>query len=630
MLSHANVMIRQIHKLLIPAAIMVVCLILLRDRLDGFETAQLATQWAAIPAQNWMAAALLTGLSFWAIGRYDVVAHRHIGSAIPDPLAARSGMAAIALSQTLGLGLFTGSFARWRLLPSLGLGQAAALTGFVTATFLGAMAVITSLVCLLLPAPAQTTLPALAALAATLGALLMLLRKPSLRIFGKQIRMPTVLALGATTVWAFVDLLTAGAALYMLMPAGAVPEFAVFFPIFLLAFGAALMLGTPGGVGPFELTLLALLHNNSVEPSVITGVVAFRLIYYALPAVLGLACLLLPARKPAPPSVMRDDRAAPLPRAECGVIRQNGGRVHSYGRIHAAVWPTAQARITLFDPSLPPPPAFFERFRQNARQANKFAAIYKCEARIAVAARRAGWSCLLLAQDAILNPDRFTLASSRHRQLRRKIRQAEKAGITVRPARPADMVALARIDACWQARHGMARGGTMGRFSTDYLAQQKVWVAELANAPVAFASFHTGRVEWALDLMRHTDEAPQGTMHKLVCAAIDAARDTGVPHLSLSAVPVCPRADLGWVQRLYAPVMRRGNAAGLRQFKAAFAPEWKPLYAAAPNAAELALALADIAREIHDPAPLPQEQPEISNTPHIYHDDYVIASRTQG
>lgn len=625
-MSLASTMMRQVYKLLIPAAIMVACLILLRDRLDGFDSGTLAAQWAAIPVQNWVAALILTALSFWAIGRYDIVAHRHIGSGISDHHAARSGMAAIGLSQTLGLGLLTGSFARWRLLPSLSLGQAAALTGFVTATFLGAMAVITSAVCLLLPAPAQSTLPAIAVLASALGAIVMLLRKPTLRLFGKTVRMPSLLALGATTVWAFVDLLTAGAALYVLMPAGAVPEFAVFFPVFLLAFGTAIMLGTPGGVGPFELTLLALLHNGAVETSVITGVVAFRLLYYALPATLGLICLLLPARRPTPRAATMAQSSAPLPRAESGVIRQNGGFVRSYGRIQAAIWQTAQARVALFDPSLPPPPAFFAKLQRDAREANRLAVLYKCDGRSAAAARRAGWACLHLADDALIAPETFTLASSRHRQLRRKVRQAEKADISVRPAHPEDMPALAQVDLAWQQHHGAARGGTMGRFCPTYLSGQRVFVAEQGDRIVAFASFHTGRVEWALDLMRQTAAAPAGTMHKLVLYAIEAAAKEAIPQLSLSAVPVCPRADLPWMQRLYAPVLRRGNAAGLHQFKAAFAPSWQRLYVAAPSYTELTLALADIAHEVHDPAPLDGMTAETSKTIHNYDDDYEIAS----
>jgi len=45
------------------------------------------------------------------------------------------------------------------------------------------------------------------------------------------------------------------------------------------------------------------------------------------------------------------------------------------------------------------------------------------------------------------------------------------------------------------------------------------------------------------------------------------------------------------------------SAAGLRQFKSAFAPNWQTLYMAAPNRLQLCLAAYDIAREITKKSP---------------------------
>ncbi|MFI4861863.1 MAG: hypothetical protein ACIAXF_14415, partial [Phycisphaerales bacterium JB063] len=49
-----------------------------------------------------------TVISFWSLGRYDAIAHRHLGTDIRARSASRAGVCAIAFSQTVGFGLLTG------------------------------------------------------------------------------------------------------------------------------------------------------------------------------------------------------------------------------------------------------------------------------------------------------------------------------------------------------------------------------------------------------------------------------------------------------------------------------------------------------------------------------------------
>ncbi len=144
-----------------------------------------------------VAATLLSALSLWAVGRYDLVAHRHLQSGIDDKAASGSGIAAIALAQTLGFGLLTGALVRWRMLPGLDMSVALRLSGFVCLSFLGALAVLIAVACLFLPAPAVATLPALFVFLAVPAFLWLLVRHPVLQFGRMKLRLPTLTAAGA-------------------------------------------------------------------------------------------------------------------------------------------------------------------------------------------------------------------------------------------------------------------------------------------------------------------------------------------------------------------------------------------------------------------------------------------------
>ncbi|APE43275.1 hypothetical protein BOO69_07470 [Sulfitobacter alexandrii] len=568
------------------------------------------TPWRALPAglRNVGAPALALALacvavSFAALGRYDALFHRHLDTGLSPRHARFSGTVAIALSQTLGFGVLTGALVRQRLLPQLGVATALRLSACVAASFLLAWGWITALACLLLPAPAWTLPPALAAvtalpLCATLAAFG---PPPPLPRVARWLRaVPSLPAMGSILFWALVDLLAAALVLYLLLPQGTV-TLPGFVPVFLLAFGAGLLSGAPGGAGPFELTLLALLPDVP-KADLLAAVMGYRALYYALPALLGAVALV----RPLPRGTSRRTGAVPCgdTGAELGLLRQNGGHLAMLGGRPAALWPTPQALVVL-----PGGAAILHRkalmaLHREARARNRVPVLYKCSAREAARVRAAGWHVTRIAREALLDPQRFDLDRPGCRSLRRKLRQAAKAGVEVRPAARLPLARMAALDAEWQHRNGGARGGTMGRFCPDYVAGQRVFLALQGAELVGFATFHAGPRDMALDLMRLAARAPDGTMQALVTAAVTEARARGLTRLSLAAVPdiaALKRPLPAWLCRA---VLDRAGADGLTRFKSAFAPRWSPRYAAAPGGGVLLLALADIAREVHHPPPL--------------------------
>ncbi|UWR89847.1 phosphatidylglycerol lysyltransferase domain-containing protein [Phaeobacter inhibens] len=597
-------------RLLLPVAVMLGCLALLQAHVTLPDLAQLRSILGSLAGWQWAGALIATGVSFWALGRYDSVAHRHLGTGLDGPQARRAGIVAIAISQTLGFGLITGAFARWRMLKGLRPLRAAQLTGMVAITFLIALAGICGAALLLSPSPVSSPWLGTAILLGTCAMITVMVGVPVVRIGRMTLRWPSLTAIAALGFWAMIDVVAAGSALWLLLPAGVDLSLAVLLPAYFLALGVAILSSAPGGAGAFELALCAMLPTHATA-EIIAAILAFRLVYYLLPAVLAGLCLCWPAltrlalnaTNTAPraddPQVLSGSTMRPAshlphnrPIAEAAVIRQNGGHIHAFGLNQVALVDSPQASIALFGAVSGHLAEVLPGLRQHARLRNAVACLYKCTARDAAVCRRARWRVLRIAQEAVLHPVKFSESGSSRRQLRRKLRQAEKAEICVLPAAPElPIEQMAQIDSAWQAAHGGAKGTTMGRFQAEYLAKQQVFIAWHRERMVGFVSFHAIAHEWCLDLVRLLPEAPDGTGHALIRAAIAEAAALQVPRLSLAAVP-----DHRFAKRL---------DPGLRRFKTCFAPMWEDRYVAAPSILHLTLALGELLRLVHHPAPLP-------------------------
>ncbi len=588
----------RVLRLTFPFMVTILCLWVLQDRVALPSLGDLEALLREVPMINWAGALAATFVSFWALGRYDSVAHRHLATGLDGPRARKAGVAAIALSQTVGFGLVSGSYARWRLLPGLTPLQSVQLTTFVAMTFLAALAAVCGLACLSGAAgPAMQWIGALILLGVAAATLLSFVF-PEVPLGKRRFQLPSLTAMAALGVWTLIDVAAAGTALWLLLPGTLEISWPLLLSAYFLALGAAVISSAPGGVGPFELALVALLPMAGGE-ELMAGILAFRLVYYALPALLaGLAISLskvLEEEEEADTAPAAEGHKLPhdRPRSETAVIRQNGGDVIGCGTSRVAVLDSPQASIALFDPVAGCAAPALKPLQRRAKGRNAAACFYKCSARTTLKARTKGWQVLRIAEEAVLDPQNYSDDGSARRQLRRKLRQAEKKGLEVRPAAEhLPLEQMADVDAAWQGSHGRALGTTMGRFEPAYLMGQRVFLGWKDNKIIAFASFHESAGEWCLDLMRILPGAPDGTGHSLVRAAIEAARTEGITRLSLAAAPdhrLAPRIDKG-----------------LRRFKTCFAPHWEPLYMAAPNWWQMTVSAAELIRLVHRPPRLKQ------------------------
>lgn len=588
----------------VPLGLGALSIWILSGQIEDGAFAGLGRVMAQLSAWQWIGAVLATAASFAALGQYDVILHKHLRTDIPVRQARLSGAAAIAIGQTVGMGVISGALVRWRLLPGLSLVQATKLATGVAVTFLIGLSFALGLATLVSPPdllPGALPLPLLLLFLFCVSAIIVFLH-PRIHLRALTLRMPSLSALGAIAGLTLIDTVFAGVALWCLMPQTVGVPLAALVPVYMIALGAAILSGTPGGLGPFELVLVALLPQVP-DTELLCAIVAFRLVYYAVPAVLAGALLMRPLSDGMRPGTIRralheTDLAGPA-LAEAGLCRQSGAEVLALGTLRLPVIRPGQTLCMLFGPLTAPGAAgrrnALALLRDHARRESLIPLVYKADARLTATARRQGWRALHVADDMVLRPAGFTTEGSAFRQLRRKLRRAAQSGVSVTRGTTLPWGALREIDAAWQARQGAARGMTMGRFCPDYLSHQAVFVARVDGRVVGFASFHTGRRDWCLDLMRTADDAAEGTMHALITAAIAAAREAGIARLSLAALPPV-RGPVARLAGRFAP------ATGLAQFKASFAATRVPRYALAPGRVGLWLGLLDLWLAIRRPA----------------------------
>jgi len=512
------------------------------------------------------------------------------------------------VAQTVGFGPVVGAIVRRRLLPSLSMGQSFAISAGITLTFFLGLGLLTLGAAAFGPetgyrsearAAFVVLILAGAALNATSGPTILSLRRPG-RI--------TLLRLG---VWVSVDCMALCLVFWSLLPPTTRPDLLVLLPAFLLGLGVGLASGCPAGAGPFEAVMA--LHLPGLDThDLLAGLLAFRTLAYALPALCGGIWAMLG------PSVLRCESEAPLapvdsmserelralPWAEAQLVRQGDlGLVG--GQKGGAVWVSKRmsvSRLFLGQPldvcgRLTPARVSLAAACDLTRREALWPLFYKMGPRLAAAARAEGWAVRPVAREAVLEPTRFHTSGSAFAGLRRKLRAAEKAGLVVEQPSALPFADMEVVSDAWVRRRGGERRLSTGRWARDYVAGQRVALARDASGRlVAFVTFHVSAREWTLDLMRSEDEAPDGTLYLLIAAALGQAAAEGVPRLSLAAVPEETFGLAGPLAR-WACRLTQGSR-GLQQFKQSFHPRWERRYIAAPSRVRLALGAVELALAI--------------------------------
>ncbi|MBT2132176.1 phosphatidylglycerol lysyltransferase domain-containing protein [Aliiroseovarius lamellibrachiae] len=613
---------KMLARQILPLAFALGIVWLLWGKMDDLDVNHIKTSLKTVAPHQWLLAAFFSAISFWALGRYDRVVHRLIGSPTQSGAAQRAGVTAIALSQTVGMGVLSSALVRWRMLSEISLLQATRISMIVSVSFLTAWAVVAAGVVLLVPLnlPGSTWI-ACAVLAGATALVAFSVFRPN---FLSRFNLPSVKAMAAFVALAAIDTFAAGAALWAVMPENCVIGLVPLVAAYLIALGAGLLSGTPGGVGPFEVTLLALLPQLDQEP-VLAAILAFRAVYYAAPALIAAALTIRgPANDAAPDTQRTGAQLTELthtsllpsrvsaaidaaPRAESALLRQGClSLFETHDRCPTAMAKkTGQSLVVVSDPLKQA--HFHTGFLSDLTQAshNNYLSpfLYKIGGRMAAIARNAHWVTLPVAREAWISPQIFSTDGSSRRQLRRKLRHAEKSGVYVKVGGAnLPLLEMARISDDWRRARGAERGFSMGVWRPDTLPHSQIYLAYQNDNLVGFITLHKNAREYGLDLMRMKEDTPDGTMHLLVSFAIEHAAKQGCKRLSLAAVPLGPKPGEPKIFHYLRHTLDKiSGASGLRQFKTSFAPNWETLYVSAPTRLGLLLGALDVTREISRP-----------------------------
>ncbi len=256
--------------------------------------------WATL----WLAV-FFTALSYAAVALYDVVAVDTIApNQIPRRIAAIAGAAGYAISNALGFSLLTGGALRYRIYAAEGVSLADIGKIVGTSWFAIWFALIIMVGAALLIDPrdvpwlsaidSRIDIVAGIAILGGIGWLIYWLShgQRAFTIGSFSLRLPNSKGALIQILAGLVDVGAAAATLYVLMPADAVPSFAVFSLVYVVAIVLGIASHAPGGLGAFEATIIAGLGLGG-KPDAIAALLAYRLIYTIMPLVVATAGILI-------------------------------------------------------------------------------------------------------------------------------------------------------------------------------------------------------------------------------------------------------------------------------------------------------------------------------------------------
>lgn len=290
----------------------------LRDLLREVRFADVLTAVDRTPRDALIWAVVLTGLSFLALSGYDSSALRFVGARVDRGTVLLTSFIAYALGNTVGLGVLTGGAVRMRLYTAAGVEPAriAQAIAFNAGAFLLGMLAFGAIGLLwgatevagILDVPVFVLRGIALLMIAGVAALLVLCsRQRELLIGGRwRLHLPMPALAWQQLLISAADLVFAGAALWVLLPAGAVglPTFMAFYAI---ALALAVVSHVPGGLGIFEAVILLACRGQAAPQDVLAALLVYRGVYYLLPLVIATGVLVL--------YELRSGVAAPVGRA---------------------------------------------------------------------------------------------------------------------------------------------------------------------------------------------------------------------------------------------------------------------------------------------------------------------------
>lgn len=223
-----------------------------------------------------------------------------------------------------------------------------------------------------------------------------------------------------------------------------------------------------------------------------------------------------------------------------------------------------------------------------------------------------GLQVIKYGEEAIVDLPSFSLDGRKMRTLRQAERRATHDGahfeIVPAPRVPLILPQLKIISDNWlYAKKLNEKGFSLGHFDPAYISRCDCAVVRYGEEIVAFANVlaTAGREELSVDLMRHLDTMPSGTMDFLFVRLMQWGKSQGFGRFSLGLAPLSGiashRLSPHWAKAgalIFSHGERFYGFKGLRSYKEKFAPRWEPRFVAGPRGLGLIHGLVDLNRLI--------------------------------
>ena len=280
---------------LVGIAAFSVAVYLIYRALRRYNLADIIDSVSRIGVENMVLGVCFTAGSYLTLTWFDALGVRYVKRTVPYRKVALASFVALSLGHTIGFAALSSGAIRYRFYSSWGLKgrEVAKIMLFCGTTVALGLVTLAGFICTFRPGLAAEVIGLAEPVAFAIGvsclvltggylATAALVEKP-LTFRGWSIEMPSLrLALGQVAAGT-LNYIFVSAVLHQMLSALFDIPFVAVASIYVLAIVAALISHVPGGLGVLEAVVLTLVE----EASVIGALVAFRVVYYLMPLVLG-------------------------------------------------------------------------------------------------------------------------------------------------------------------------------------------------------------------------------------------------------------------------------------------------------------------------------------------------------
>lgn len=204
-----------------------------------------------------------------------------------------------------------------------------------------------------------------------------------------------------------------------------------------------------------------------------------------------------------------------------------------------------------------------------------------------------GLEVLKVGEEAIVDLNKFATDTSKGKNFKSKVKKFDKEGYVLErlaPPHSRELVdTVQRVSDAWLSLPGRReRGFSLGWFDREEVEKDILFVLKNPQRDIiAFVNQvpSYGPGEASIDMMRHNEDVPNGTMDYLFTKLLTALKEDGFETFSLglaalSGVGDQPGASMEEraIHQIYEHMNRFFSYKGLRQYKNKFSPIWKASY----------------------------------------------------